>query len=136
MHGAGRDGIAYGLLCFAAGFAFGALREVLLVPALGRELGYWVEFPLVTMAVIAIAYWLVHRSPDCPAIPWLVAGALGVATLLVLESGLALLVLGVPVQAYLETFDVTRGALFPIGLGVMLVAPAGFAALIRGRGPK
>ena len=114
----------------------GAVRELLLIPMLGSELGYWVEFPLVTLAVVAIAWRLVALRPGRATSAWLAAGAIGVAMLLTFESALALLVFGRPLSTYLASFDVTRGALFPIGLAVMLAAPAALDWFGRARGPR
>jgi hypothetical protein len=130
------DSLLYGLLSFGAGFVLGAVRELLLIPALGAELGHWVEFPLVTLAVVAIAWRLVALRPGRGTWAWLAAGAIGVAALLALESTLALLVFGIPITAYLASFDVTQGALFPIGLAVMQAAPAVLDRLGRARGPR
>lgn len=130
------DGLLYGGLCFAAGGLLGAIRELLLRPTLGPELGRWVEFPLVTLAAVAIAWQLVTNRPGQSLRAWLEVGGIGVATLLALESSLALLVLGIPLAAYLASYDVSQGALFPIGLGVMGAAPAVLHRLGRTRSPR
>jgi hypothetical protein len=127
-----RAGLIYGALCFVTGFVLGSLRELVLVPAFGSDLGRQIEFPVVTLAAIAIAWWLVKRAePPRSAMNWLVSGAVGVVTLLAFESALALLVIGVPLDAYLAGFDIRAGALFPAGLAIMLFAPAVVAVLSR-----
>lgn len=111
--------LAYGVGGFFAGFVFGALRELLLAPALGHAAAHAIEFPLVTAAVVAFGVWIGRRATP-PAL-WIGLG--GTALLVALESTLAIAVLRLPLQAYLATFDITRGALFPFGLALMSVAP-------------
>jgi hypothetical protein len=118
-----RQGVFYGAIGFAIGFIFGTLRELVLIPWLGAEVGRWIEFPLVVGGVVIAARWL-FAEPSSGAWPArLTAGAIGVMVLVALESGLALGVLRMPVESYLAGYDITRGALFPLGLMIMLAAP-------------
>lgn len=126
-----RDGAIYGALSFAAGFVLGALREMMLIPAFGPAAGRLIEFPIVTLAAVATAWWLVRRTAGqrSPG-RWLAAGLIGAATLLLLEGTLALGVLGMPIETYLAGFDIREGALFPIGLIVMAAAPAAISRIL------
>ncbi|MEX1250112.1 MAG: hypothetical protein WEA77_02840 [Hyphomonas sp.] len=111
--------LAYGPLAFAAGFVFGALRELVLIPAFGERTGRLAEFPVATLAACAIGAW-VGRRTDAPA---LALGVLGVLVLVALESTLALGLVRMSLREYLAGYDLTHGALFPIGLALMAVAP-------------
>lgn len=124
MSGAGQDGFVYGVLCFAAGFVFGAFREMVLIPAFGSGAGRLIELPLVTLTAVALAWGMVRLRPHRARRVWLAIGLAGVATLLALESALALLILRVPLSDYVAGYDVTEGSLFPVGLAIMLCAPA------------
>ena len=120
-HGSWKLALLYGLGGFAIGFVFGALREMLLIPALGQAGGQLAEFPLVTGAICAFGYRLgtgIGWRPDT----WLV-GLGGVAVLLAVEAPFALYVMGQPVEVFLASFDILRGALFPYALAAMAVAP-------------
>ena len=121
----GTFGLSYGLLGFAAGFLFGAFREMVLIPAFGGRAGHLIEFPLILIAITAIALWLVRRQP-LPHTWWARhgAGAVGVLVLVASESSFALVVMQVPVATHLDGYDVTKGALFPIGLLWMGLAPS------------
>lgn len=112
--------LTYGAGGFFIGFLFGALRELVLVPAFGQRMAHGIEFPLVTGAVMALGFWIGRRT----APPALAIGLGGVAILIALESALALGVLGQSPEAYLASYDITRGALFPYGLMLMAIAPA------------
>lgn len=111
--------LAYGLGGFALGFLFGAARELLLTPAFGPATAHVIEFPLVTGAIVAFGLWTGRRASP-PAL-WIGLG--GAALLVALESTMALAVIGMPLKAYLASFDITRGALFPFGLALMAIAP-------------
>jgi len=112
-------GLAFGTLSFAAGFAFGALRQLVLIPAFGDRIGHLIEFPMVTLAACAIGIWLGRKSTA----PALAIGLIGVAMLIAFESTLALGVMRKPFAEYLAGYDLTRGALFPVGLALMAVSP-------------
>ena len=120
-HGNWKRALLYGLIAFGIGFVFGALREFMLIPLLGQAGGHWAEFPLVTGAICTVGYRLgagMGRRPDA----WLV-GFGGVAVLLAVEAPFALGVMRQPVEVFLASFDISRGALFPFGLAAMAVAP-------------
>ena len=110
----------YGALGFAVGFAFGVLRQLVLIPAFGDRMGHLAEFPMVTLAACVIGIWIGGKS----AAPALALGVLGVAVLIVFESTMALGFMRLSLADYLAGYDLTRGALFPVGLLLMALAPA------------
>lgn len=112
-------GLLFGSLCFAVGFAFGALRELVLIPALGERIGHLAEFPMVTLAACTVGVWIGIRA----SAPALAIGLIGVAVLIAFESTIALSFMGVGLTDYLAGYDLTRGALFPIGLALMALSP-------------
>ena len=117
-------GTIYGVFCFTAGFVSGAIREFILIPAIGTTTGHLIEFPLILVAIGVIARLLVRRSFAGSAMShWLALGVIGVTVLVVIESTFALAIMGVPLATYLAGYDVTEGALFPLGLLWMAVAP-------------
>lgn len=118
-----RAALVYGVLGFGAGFVFGTLREVVLIPAFGRAAGHWLEFIPLIAVIVLIAVMVMRRYRADTAGHALMLGLAGTLVLLVLESSFALLILGVPLQTYLAGFDITRGALFPFGLAIMTLAP-------------
>lgn len=118
---------AYGGLGFAAGFVFGVLRQLVLIPAFGERAGHLIEFPMVTLTVFGLGAWIGARS----AAPALGIGLLGAAVLIAFESTMALGFAGLSLSDYLAGYDITRGALFPFGLAAMVLAP--FAGRWSGR---
>ena len=110
----------YGALGFAVGFAFGVLRQFVLIPAFGERMGHLAEFPMVTLAACVLGIWIGGKS----AAPALALGVLGVAVLIAFESAMALGFMRLSLAEYLAGYDLTRGALFPVGLALMALAPA------------
>lgn len=112
-------GAAYGALGFAAGFVFGALRELVLIPGMGERTGRLVEFPMVTLAACAIGLWIGMRTKAHA----LGIGLIGVAVLIAFESTLALGFAGLSLADYLAHYDVTRGSLLSHRPALMALAP-------------
>lgn len=110
---------AYGAAAFLIGFLFGILRELVLIPAFGDRAGHLIEFPLVTGSVAMLGLWAGRRASP----PGILIGLGGVAVLVLLESSLALAVMGQTLSEYLAHYDITDGALFPFGLAIMALAP-------------
>ncbi|MEZ5947104.1 hypothetical protein [Hyphomonas sp.] len=116
-----KTAIEYGVAAFCIGFAFGTLRQMLLIPLFGEPWGHWIEFPLVTGSVCMVGFWLGRGTESRSAS--IVAGIGGVVLLLMIESAFALGLLRQDLATYLASFDIGRGALFPYGLVMMLLAP-------------
>lgn len=126
-----RFSLLYGALGFLLGFVFGALRELVLAPALGPGTARWIEFPLVTLAIVLLGLWLGRRSLlGLPALA--LAGIFGTILLVLFESAFALGALREPVASYLSHFNLLAGEPFPIGLLVMAIAPT-LGGLLRTR---
>ncbi|MEM8877966.1 MAG: hypothetical protein AAGD23_08835 [Pseudomonadota bacterium] len=117
-------GLTYGIGAFGIGFLFGALREFVLIPQLGQRTGHLAEFHLVIGGVVALGLWLGLRlAAPRSRMRLLATGLLGVALLVFVESSFAVGVLGLSWGDYLAAYDLTKGALFPIGLALMTIAP-------------
>ena len=53
--------LIYGTLAFAAGFVFGVVRELLLIPWLGRGAGKSLEFTIMLAITFALARYATRR---------------------------------------------------------------------------
>ena len=94
----------------AAGFIFGVLRGLLLIPAFGKASRHLIEFPLMFIAVAVIARPLMRRSFTRSSISHsLAVGMIGVIVLVVIESTFAMIVMGLPLATYLAGYDMTEG---------------------------
>jgi len=120
-----RGAVFYFVLVMIAGFALGTLREMVLVPALGRALGEPLEAPLM-FAAIAASAWLstgwCRVPPDLGA--RITVGSLALALVLLAELTLRPLVRG-SVEAWFESFTP-----FTLGLSSALWAAQAFMPLL------
>ena len=114
----------YGCVVFAAGFVFGVLRELVLIPMTGRLAGRWIEFLVLLVAVAWIARMAVQRLHDRRRKYLLALGIIGTLIMLAMESLFVLYVMRLPWEKYMASFDVTAGELFVFGLLFMCAAPA------------
>lgn len=111
-------GLLYGALAFAAGFVMGAARLLLVAPRLGETAAVALEAP----AMLALCWWLARWSAACRAVPPTLAaraamGGAGLAALLALELGLAVLGFGRTLAAFLAAYLTPAGL---IGLGAQI----------------
>lgn len=130
----GRAAVVYGIAAFAIGFVFGVIRELALLPLAGRRMAHAIEFPFVTLAVCIAAWRIVLWREAWSAKALALWGVCGTLVLIALESIFALYVVGVPLAAYLEGYNVAQGALFPFGLAIMIAAPFVIGKLLRRTG--
>ena len=84
-------GIAYFAIVFAAGFALGTVRTLLLAPRIGELSAVLVEIPFMLLVAWLACRWLVRRFAVRPhAADRLVMGGLGFVLLMVAELLLSL----------------------------------------------
>ena len=97
-----KAGTIYFLLVFAVGWVLGPIRELWLVPHLGRTTGSMFEAPLMVIAMILAAGWVLRRLN----VPYALNARLGVglvalAILLVAEIAGVRWVRRISIQEYL-----------------------------------
>jgi hypothetical protein len=56
-----KAGALYFALAFAAGWVFGPIRELWVIPRFGRTVGYLFEAPLMLIVMVGAARWVVRR---------------------------------------------------------------------------
>lgn len=105
---------------WAFGFIFGVLRELALRPAIGDPWAQLAEAPFMAAVVWITAGWIVRRFPGAAPVA---AGLAATAGLLVIETVMALVVMGQTPATYLAGYDVTRGTVFPLLIAWFAVAP-------------
>lgn len=109
---AAKAGVVYFLIVFAAGFALGTLRVLVVIPRLGELAAVALELPAMLAASWFAAAW-VTRSFAVPARrgPRLTMGAVAFAVLMLAEFALAVFAFGRTPSAYAETFRTASGLL-------------------------
>jgi len=123
-------GASYFAVVFACGFAFGAVREIFVTPALGPFAATLVEAPLMMAVSYAAARWILSSMPADPGLGGrAIIGASALVFLLVTEMLFSLLLRGLSFAAWWEHFVTPQGAL---SLALFL-AFAIMPALVRAR---
>lgn len=108
-------GLAYFAIVFAAGFALGTIRVVLLIPRIGATAAVLIELPVILTVSWIACSWLVTTF-DVPhqSGPRLLMGGAAFLTLMCAELGLSVLAFGRTVPDHLDQYHTIHGLL---GLG-------------------
>jgi hypothetical protein len=125
--------VVYFAAVFAVGFALGALRVTLVVPALGERTAELAELPFMIAASVLLAWRFVRR--------WrlgvgaaLAGGVLALVLVLGAELALVFVLRGLTLEQYLASRDPVSGAAYVATLCVFMLAPAAAAWRLRARG--
>ncbi len=120
-----RPALWYFALVFGTGFVLGSVRVPFLVPRLGERWAELLEMPLMFVAIVLAARWVVRRF-DLPREGWTRAavGASALACLVGAELLLAVVLAGRSVAAYLASRDPVSGSVYLAMLGVFAAMPA------------
>jgi len=120
------------LLFILLAIANGALRDLVLTPALGDTLGRAVSSLTLSLLILCLTLLLVDRLGVNTRAGYLVVGAFWLVLTLLFEVSFALLVMGHPMDELLKDYDIFRGRLWLIVLTTTLFAPL-LASKIRKR---
>jgi hypothetical protein len=128
-----KAGILYFALVFGAGFVFGTVRTLWVVPRVGTRMAELMEMPIMLVVTIVTARWVVLHFA-IPSVPSLRLGMGGIALglLLVAEFGLVLWLRGLSIRQYLATRDPVSGTVYYVMLVVFAIMPL-FATPLHGR---
>jgi hypothetical protein len=111
------------LLFIPLAIANGALRDLVLTPALGDTLGRAVSSLTLSLLILGLTLLLVKRLGVDTRAAYLVVGVFWLILTLLFEVSFALLVMGHPMDELLKDYDIFRGRLWLIVLVTMLFAP-------------
>jgi hypothetical protein len=105
-----KAGTIYFLLVFAVGWVLGPIRELWLVPHLGQTMGSLFEAPLMVIAMIVAAGWVLRRLDVMYALnARLAVGLVALVILLVAELVGVRWVRGRSIQEYLAGYATPSG---------------------------
>jgi hypothetical protein len=107
-----KAGCLYALVVFVFGFAFGAIRVLLLVPRLGETAAVSLEAPFMLTACWSLSHWSAkkhHMLTDTTEA--LLMGAIALAILTLAELGTAILLFRRTVLEYFVGFCSVPGAI-------------------------
>jgi len=118
------------LLFIPLAIANGALRDLVLTPALGDTLGRAVSSLTLSLLILGMTLLLVDRLGVSTRAGYLGVGAFWLVLTLLFEVSFALLVMGHPMDELLQDYDIFRGRLWLIVLVTTFYAPL-FASQVR-----
>ena len=119
-----KAGILYFAIVFGAGFVFGTIRTIWVVPRIGTRWAELFETPIMFVVTILAARWIVLGF-SLPSVPTtrLEMGGIGLVLLVAIEFGPMLWLRGLSIRRYLETRDPVSGTVYYVMLGVFAVMP-------------
>lgn len=115
--------LAYFAIVFAAGFALGTVRVLLLVPRIGERNAELLEAPLMLVVIVFAARFVVRRFPAERRSALAASGAIALAVLLAFEFTLVLGLQGLTLEVYLASRDAVSGSVYAIMLIVFAAMP-------------
>lgn len=115
---------AYFAAVFLAGFAFGTLRLLVLVPHVGDRLAVLIELPFMLTVSWLVSRSVVERLAVSPALsPRLTMGGGAFALLMAVEAGLAMFAFGRTFAEHIDSLLTAAGLLGLAGQAVFASIP-------------
>ena len=129
-----KAGLAYFSLVFGAGFVLGTIRVPLLVPRLGVRTAELLEMPVMLVAIVLSARFVVRRfALPAGSSARLTTGLIALALLVTAEITMAVILAGVPLTEYIAGRDPVSGSVFLVMLLLYAVMPLIVARDVRPR---
>jgi hypothetical protein len=125
-------GVVYFALVFGVGFLLGIVRVLALEPRLGERWAELAEAPLMLVAIIVSARFVVRRFPAAHRASYLVSGGTALLLLVVVEFSVVLGIRGMPLGQYFAERDPIAGSVYVVMLVIFAVMPW----LLSGRNPR
>lgn len=113
----------YFALVFGVGFVLGTVRVLMLEPKLGARWAELAEMPLMLIAIILAARFVVRRFPAPNRSSYVVSGGLALLLLVLVEFSVVLGVRGLSIGQYFAERDPIAGAVYVLMLIVFAVMP-------------
>ena len=116
-------GVVYFALVFGVGFLLGVVRVLALVSCLGERWAELAEMPLMSVAIIVSARFVVRRFPAAQRASYLVSGGIALLLLVVVELSVVLAMRGMSIVQYVAERDPVAGSVYVAMLVVFAVMP-------------
>jgi hypothetical protein len=118
-----KSGTVYFAIVFGIGFLLGLVRVPLLEPRLGVRWAELVEMPLMLIAIILAARFVVRKESKLSGTTSLGIGVCALALLLVAELTFVLTVRGITLADYIAGRDPVSGTVYLLMLCLMMLMP-------------
>ena len=122
-------GVVYFAIVFGVGFLLGLVRVLGLEPRVGERWAELAEAPLMLVAIILSARFVVRRFPAAHRGSYLVSGGIALFLLVVMEFSVVLGIRGLSLRDYFAERDPLAGSVY----AVMLLIFAAMPWLLGGR---
>lgn len=119
-----KAGLLYFAVVFTVGFVLGVIRVLWAVPRFGSREAELLEMPVMLVATILAALWVVRRLAVPPGTwPRLGMGLVALGFLLLTELSVVLQLRGLSIEEYLANRDPISGTVYLLMLGVFAAVP-------------
>jgi len=116
-------GVVYFALVFAVGFFLGIVRVLLLEPSLGERWAELAEMPLMLLAIVIAARFVVRRYPASNRASYLASGGVALLLLVVVEFTVVLGIRGLSITRYFAERDPIAGGVYVLMLIIFAAMP-------------
>jgi hypothetical protein len=119
-----KAGVFYFAIVFGAGFIIGTVRVLWVVPSIGTRMAELMEAPIMLVATILAARWVIRRFEVPPTTAKrLIVGFTALGLLLVAELSLVVGFRGLAIGQYLAERDPVSGTVYLVMLGMFASMP-------------
>jgi hypothetical protein len=119
-----RAALLYFVIVFGVGFVLGAIRVPVVVPRLGERAAELAETPLMFVAIVLAAGYVVRRYAGVIANgAWLWVGGVALTAMVAAELLLAVALAGRSVGEYIRSRDPVSGSVYLVMLVVFALMP-------------
>jgi hypothetical protein len=116
-------GAVYFALVFGVGFLLGIVRVLSLVPNIGERWAELAEAPLMLVAIVFSARFVVRRFPAAHRASYLASGGIALFLLIVVELSVVLSIRGLSISQYLAERDPVAGSVYVVMLFIFAAMP-------------
>ena len=116
-------GAVYFALVFGVGFLLGTVRVLALVPRFGERWAELAEMPLMLIAIVVSARFVVRRFPAAHRASYLASGGIALLLLVAVELSVVLAIRGLSISRYFAERDPVAGSVYLAMLVVFALMP-------------
>lgn len=115
--------VVYFALVFCVGFALGIVRVLFLEPQLGQRWAELAEMPLMFIAIVLSARFIVRRFPVQRRTDYLVSGGVALLLTILVEFTVVLGIRGLSISQYFADRDPLSGSVYALMLLIFAAMP-------------
>ena len=117
-------GAAYFALAYAAGFALGALRTIVVRPYLGPDISRLAELPIMIVISFLAARLIIRHMGPGSRDDWMKVGGFAFLLLIITEITMGRLLFGISLRGFVADILTPVGMISLIAQGLLIIFPA------------